>query len=200
VDYPDLLSAERAVIVSGFGGSRTEYWAALKAAHVTLADARAIIAARLEKDDVMAALKAPAPSQATVDDFLATYANEQARLVTTTAKAPWLNDGSRGWAIETLAPDEVFTLTGAGKIDTADGTFDVTPSGDSVPLGLLPRSQAVAAARQALSLFDREAEYRQWLRTQETTLLATASCLNDQVPAAEETDLSAFVPFLFPAG
>ncbi len=200
VDYPDLLSAERAVIVSDFGGSRTNYWAALKAAHVTLGNARAIIAARLERDDVMATLKAPAPSQATIDDFLSTYANEQARLVTTTAKAPWLNDGSRGWAIETLAPDEVFTLTGPGKIDTADGTFDVTPSGDSVPLGLLPRGQAVAAARQALSLFDREAEYRQWLRGQETTLLATASCLNDQVPAAEETDLSPFVPFLFPAG
>ena len=33
----------------------------------------------------------------------------------------------------------------------------------------------------------------------EQALLATASCLNDQVPTAEETDLSSFVPFLFPA-
>jgi hypothetical protein len=200
VDYPDLLSAERAVIDAEFGGNRANYWAALKTAHVPLADARAIIAARLERDDVMATLRAPAASQATIADFLSTYANEQARLVTTTAKAPWLNGLAHGWAIETLAPDEVFALTGPGKIDTADGTFDVTPSGDSVPLGLLPHGEAIAAARQALSLFDREAEYRQWLRSEETALLSTASCLNDQAPAPEETDLSPFVPFLYPPG
>ena len=47
---------------------------------------------------------------------------------------------------------------------------------------------------------EREAIYRSWLRTQEKTLLGAASCLNDQVPASEETDLSPFVPFLFPAG
>ena len=30
VDYPDLLSAERAVIVAEFGGDRSKYWAALR--------------------------------------------------------------------------------------------------------------------------------------------------------------------------
>ena len=94
----------------------------------------------------------------------------------------------------------MFTLAGPGKIDTADGIFDVTPGPAALPLGLLPRGEAVAAARQALGTFAREANYRGWLRGEETTLLATASCLNDQVPIAEETDLSPFVPFLFPAG
>ncbi len=200
VDYPDLLSAERAVIVAEFGGDRDKYWAALKAAKVTLADARAIIAARLERDDVESTFKAPAPSLGTIDDFLATYADQEARFVTATEAAPWLGGSTKGWAIETLAPSEVFTLAAPGKIDTADGTFQVTPGAGAVPLGLLPRAEAVVAAREALERLAREAIYRSWLRTQEKALLGTASCLNDQVPAAEETDLSQFVPFLFPAG
>ena len=89
---------------------------------------------------------------------------------------------------------------GPGKIDTADGTFQITPGATAMPLGLWPHADQVLAARQALGRLEREAIYRSWLRTQEKTLLGTASCLNDQVPAAEETDLSPFVPFLFPAG
>jgi hypothetical protein len=196
--YADVLSAERAVIVTSFGGSRTAYWAAVKAARLTLGDARTIIAARLERDDVEEQLKAPAPSQAAIADFLATYRDQQARLVMTTEKAPWLGGRTRGWAIESLAPAEVFGLAGSGKIDTADGTFDVTQATPTLPLGLLPRAQAAAAAAEALGSLEREAEYRAWLRTQEKTLLGSAMCLNDQVPAAEETDLSPFVPFLFP--
>jgi hypothetical protein len=199
VAYPDLLSAERAVIVAEFGGDRAKYWAAVKAAKLTLGDARAIIAARLERDDVEARFKAPAPSRATTADFLSTYRDEDVRLVTATAPAPWLGGLRTGWAIETLAPAEVFTLAAPGKIDTADGTFDVTPSGPAMPLGLLPPGRAALAARQALGRLTRETIYRNWLRAHEQALLATASCLNDQVPTAEETDLSPYVPFLFPA-
>ncbi|HEX4518237.1 MAG TPA: hypothetical protein VH063_01525 [Gaiellaceae bacterium] len=199
VAYPDLLSAERAVIVAEFGGDRAKYFAAVKAAKLTLGDARTIIAARLEQDDVEAQFKAPAPSKATVADFLATYQDEDARLVSATAPAPWLGGQRTGWAIESLAPAEVFTLAAPGKIDTADGTFEVTPSGSAMPLGLLPPAEGAAAARQALDRLTRETIYRTWLRTHEQALLASASCLNDQVPTAEETDLSSFVPFLFPA-
>ncbi len=133
-----------------------------------------------------------------MNDFVATYENEQARLVSVTQGAPWLG-GTRGWAVQTLAPSEVFTLDGAGPIDTPDGTFDVTPLGAALPLGLLPRAQAAAAAGAALERLARETDYRSWLRAQEKQLLATASCLNDQVPTAEATDLSPFVPFLLPS-
>ena len=200
VAYPELLSAERAVITAEFGGDRTKYWAAVKAAKLTLGDARAIIAARLERDEIEAQFKTPVPSRATIADFLATYRDEEVRLVSATAPAPWLGGLQKGWAIESLAPAQLFTLSAPGKIDTADGTFDVTPSGAAMPLGLLPPAEAAAAARQALSRLTRETIYRNWLRTHEQALLATASCLNDQVPTAEETDLSSFVPFLFPAG
>jgi hypothetical protein len=198
VAWSDVLSAERAVIVAGFGGDRGAYLAALAAAKLTLPDARAIIAARLERDLVEARFRPPPPSAAAISDFLATYADEQARLVSTTQRAPWLGGAAEGWAISTLAPAEIFNLTQAAKIDTADGTFEVTPKSDVLPLGLLPRAQAVAAARQALSRLAREAIYRSWLRSQETAVMASASCLNDQAPTVVETDLSPFVPFLFP--
>ncbi len=197
--YQQVLSAERAVIAAGFGGDRTKYWAALRAARLTLGDARAIITARLARDQIEAGMRAPAPTRADIADFLTTYRDRQARAVTTTTAAPWLGGATHGWAIESLAPAELFTLTGPGKIDTADGTFQVTPSGQALPLGLLPRSRATAAAREALSRQERDAEYRSWLRDQEKHLLSSASCLNDQVPTVEPTDLSPFVPFLFPS-
>src|SRR5262249_10321812 len=161
--YADVLSAERAVIAAGFGGDRSKYWAALRTAKLTLGDARAIITARLARDQVEDGMRAPVPSQASIVDFLTTYRDMQARAVTTTAPAPWLGGSTHGWAIETLAPNEVFTLTGPGKIDTADGTFQVTPAGSALPLGLLPRPGALEAAREALSRQARDAEYREWL-------------------------------------
>ena len=197
--YKDVLSAERAVIAAGFGGDRTRYWAALRTARLTLGDARAIITARLARDQIEAGMRAPAPTRADIADFLTTYRDRQARAVTTTTAAPWLGGATHGWVIESLAPAELFTLTGPGKIDTADGTFQVTPNGQALPLGLLPKGQATGAAREALSRQERDAEYRSWLRDQEKHLLSSASCLNDQVPTVEPTDLSPFVPFLFPS-
>jgi len=199
VNPKDVASAERAVVVASFAGDRSKYRAALTAAKLTLADARAIIAARLRRDDVEARFRPPAPTAAAVNDFLATYASQEVRLVSSTSPAPWLGGASRGWAVSTLAPAEVFTLTAGGRIDTPDGTFDVAPLGVSLPLGLLPRTQAIAAARATLGRLARESVYRGWLHATETKLLDGASCLNDQVPTAVATDLSPFVPFLLPS-
>jgi hypothetical protein len=93
----------------------------------------------------------------------------------------------------------VFTLSGAGTIDTPDGPFDVSPLGSALPLALVPRSQAVAAARVTLERLARDAVYRSWLHTQEQKQLDAASCAGDQVPTPTSTDMSAFVPFLLPS-
>ena len=74
VDPNEVLSAERAVIAAGFGGNRAAYQAAVSTAKLTLGDARAIIAARLERDEVEDGFRPPAPSAATIADFLSTYA------------------------------------------------------------------------------------------------------------------------------
>jgi hypothetical protein len=196
VDPADVLSAERAAITASFGGDRADYQAAVARTKLTLGDARAIIAARLEQDEVETTFKVPAPSPSSIQDFIASYQDEPVRLVTTSEAAPWLG-GSRGYAIATLAPDEVFTLTSPGKIDTADGTFDVTSLGTALPLGLLPHPAAVSAARAALVRLARDAIYRGWLRGEEQQLLTTIQCQGDQAPTPEQTDLSPFLPFLF---
>lgn len=197
---PDaLLSAERAVVHASFGGDRKRYWAALAQAKLTIPDARAIIAARLERDDVEARFHPRSPTSMQLADFLATYAEQPVRLVETTRKAPWLGGARKGWAVSTLAPSEVFTLAKAGTIDTPDGPFDVAPLGDAVPLALVPRDQAAAAARVALERLARDGVYRSWLHGAEQQRLDAGSCAGDQVPTPTPTDLSAFVPFLLPS-
>jgi hypothetical protein len=193
----DVLSAARAVIQTGFGGSSSAYQAAVVAARLTLGDARSILIARLERDKVEASFRPLAPTPAAIADFLATYRDQSTRLVSSATPAPWLGGAAHGWVISSLAPAELFTLTAPGRIDTADGAFQVTPATAAVPLGLLPTAEAATAARQALDRLARQTIYRGWLRSEETTLLATASCLDDQIPTAEATDLSPFVPFLF---
>jgi hypothetical protein len=106
---------------------------------------------------------------------------------------------TKGWAVSTLAPSEVFSLATAGTIDTPDGPFEVAPLGSAVPLALVPRPQAEAAARVALERLARESLYRSWLHTAEQKQLDAGTCANDQVPTPTPTDLSPFVPFLLPS-
>jgi hypothetical protein len=139
------------------------------------------------------------PTSTQITDFLTTYAQQPVRLVTTTRTAPWLGNALKGFAVSTLAPSEVFTLAGAGRIDTPDGPFDVTPLAAAIPLALLLRAQAVGAARVALERLARDAVYRTWLHAQEQSRLDAGSCAGDQLPTPTATDLSAFVPFLLPS-
>jgi hypothetical protein len=193
-----VRSAERAVIDAGFGGSRERYLAALAGAHLTLVDARGIIADRLARDDVESKFPVQPPATAQVHDFLATYAGQTVRLVKTTRRAPWLDGTTHGWVVSTLGPPEVFSLAGAASIDTPDGSFDVTPLGPSLPLAVLTSAQAQAAARPALDRLAHQLAYDGWLREQENKQLAGALCLGDNVPAAGATDLAAIAPFLVP--
>jgi hypothetical protein len=199
VDSKEVASAQRAVLRASFGGNRARYRAAVTGARLTLGDARAIIAARLRRDLVQARFRPAPPTRRQVADFLATYASTPVRLVGTTKSAPWLGGTRQGWAISTLAPQGVFGLKGPSEIDTPDGAFSVTPLGPVVPLGLVPRKQAEAAARSALSRFAREQVYRRWLHDEQVRRLSTAVCVNDLVPTPSATELAQFVPFLLPS-
>jgi hypothetical protein len=199
VESADARSAERAVVKTSFGGDRKRYWGALAQAKLTIADAQAIILARLRRDRVQARFRPPAPTPAQVADFLATYAEQPVRLVETTEKAPWLGGAVRGWVVSSLAPAAVLSLASAGEVDTPDGRFTVRPLGPALPLGLVPRAQAEDVARAALQRLAREKAYRNWLHAQEQERLASAVCLNDRTPTPSPTDLSPFVPFLLPS-
>jgi hypothetical protein len=199
VSAAGVASAERAVIDAGFGGNRPRYLAALAQMRLSRADALAIIADRLARDQIELRFKPQAAAGREVNDFIASYAGQTARLVATSRPAPWLGGASRGWVVSTLGPSTIFDLESATDIDTADGPFRVTPLGPPVPFALLTPTQAIAVARKSLSRFAKTSLYGSWLRTAERTQLAGALCAGDNVPAPGPTDVTPFVPFLAPS-
>lgn len=200
IDPLTVFSAERAIIRDRFGGSRTRYRSELAAAHVTVQDARAIIEDRLARDNVEQRFRPPQPTGTQVGAFLDTYAATQVRLVRVDPAASWLGDAVRGFAVETIAPAEVFSAreNRRSMIDTIDGLYTVKPLGPPQPLLALSPHDARNVAVGVLGRFAKLAVYERWLRTQEIKALAGAVCTRDLVPAQGDVDLSDFVPFLGP--
>ena len=198
IDPQTVLAAERAIVRDRFGRSVAHYQAALAAAHLTLADARSIITDRLARDRVEERFR-PQPATATeIADFLATYAATRVRLVSVTPEAPWLGDAFRGFAVDSIAPSEVFDLPQGHRsmLDTSDGRFAVLPLGPPLPLFALPPASARNVARGVLGRFARDDVFQSWLATQQGRLLATAVCARDALPVKGDVDLTAWAPFL----
>jgi hypothetical protein len=163
---------------------------------MTLADARAVIADEIARDRIQAKFRPRARPRSEVDAFLGRYASFPVREVEVEPAAPWLGGEKRGWAVSTLAPDQVFSLRGKARIDTADGVFAVKPLGPAMPLDLLPEAVRTKVARASLDAFARGDIYARWLAVRERAQLADAECLRDDLPTPGGTDLGPFVPFL----
>ena len=198
VDPLTVLAAERAIVRDRFGGSASRYRVALVSTRVTQADARAIIADRLARDRVKERFR-PRPATARqISDFISTYSATNVRLVSVDAPAPWLGGAQRGFAVETIAPDQVFTLPLGTRrpLDTIDGRFVVRALGPALPLFALPPARAQDVARAVLGRFAKDDVYQRWLRSRETALLADAVCARDEVPEPGDVDLTLWAPFL----
>ena len=198
IDPQTVLAAERAIVRDRFGRSVARYRAALAAAHLTLADARSIIADRLGRDRVEERFRPQPATAAEIADFLTTYATTRVRLVSVTPEAPWLGDAFRGFAVDSIAPSEVFDLPQGRRslLDTSDGRFAVLPLGPPLPLLGLPPASARNVARGVLGRFARDDVYQRWLATQESRVLATAVCARDALPVEGDVDLTAWASFL----
>jgi hypothetical protein len=198
VDPVTVLAAERAIVRDRFGGSAGRYRAALASEHVELAEARAILADRIARERVQERFRPPPPTGAQLAAFADTYATTRVRLVGVDPEAPWLGDAVRGWAVETIAPEQVFALpNGASRtIDTIDGRFDVQALGPPLPLLALPPAKAQDVARGVLGRFAKDEVYERWLHAKQQALLAGAVCWRDRAPVNADVDLTAFVPFL----
>jgi hypothetical protein len=198
VDPLTVLAAERAIVRDRFGRSVDRYRAALAAAKLTVADARAIVADRLARNRVQERFRPRRATGAQVAEFLATYAATNVRLVSVEPEAPWLGDAYRGFAVETIAPAEVLTLPQGRRttIDTVDGRFAVLPLGPPLPLFALPPARARDVATGVLGRFAKDDVYERWLRAQQSRLLADAVCARDDLPAKGDVDLTAWAPFL----
>jgi hypothetical protein len=198
VDPQTVLAAERAIVRDRFGGNVARYHAALADAHVTLQDARAIVADRIARERVQERFRPKPATPAQVAEFVATYAATPVRLVEVDAPAPWLGGAVRAFALETIAPRQIFSLPQGRKttIDTIDGRFAVRALGPASPLVALSPVQSNAVAHAVLGRFAKLGVYDRWLRDRELRLLANAVCARDAVPAQGDVDLSAWVPFL----
>jgi hypothetical protein len=198
VDPATVLASERAIVRDRFDGSASRYRAALASSGITLADARAIITDRLARDRVKERFRPKPATAQQVADFVFTYASTNVRLVSVDQPAPWLGGARRGFAVETIAPDEVFSLPvgRARAIDTLDGRFTVRALGPPLPVYALAPAKARDVARAELGRFAKDDVYQRWLRTREAALLKDAVCARDDVPGPGDVDLTLWASFL----
>jgi len=198
VSSADVLAAERAVIRQEFRGSRGLYVAALRRAHATVPEARAILADELRRAQVERYLPAAAPSASDVSTFYKSYPDLQARLVQAKPSPPWLGAAPQGLALQDVAPDRLFALS-TGKSEsvlTSTGTFSVKALQDASPLGAVPLGRARPAIVAALKSFARGAAFEKWTVGKQRAALNTATCAQDDLPQPAAVDLVQYLPFL----
>jgi len=198
VSSAEVLAAERAVIRQEFRGSRGLYVAALRGAHATVPEARAILADELRRAQVERYLPAAAPSASDVSTFYKSYPDLQARLVQAKPSPPWLGAAPQGLALQDVAPDRLFALS-TGKSEsvlTSTGTFSVKALQDASPLGAVPLGRARPAIVAALKSFARGAAFEKWTVGKQRAALNTATCAQDDLPQPAAVDLVQYLPFL----
>jgi hypothetical protein len=193
-----VLAAERAVIRQEFRGSRSLYNAALARSHVTVSEARAILADQLRRATVERYLPAASPSAADVSTFYASYPDLQVRLMSAKPSPPWLANKAQGLALQDVAPDRLFALpTGKSEsILTSTGTFAVKALQDASPLGAVPLGRARPAIAAALRSFAKGDAFEKWTVGKQRAALNTATCAKDDLPQPAAVDLVQYVPFL----
>ena len=193
-----ILAAEQSVIALRFGGSRSAYVAALAARHATVANARGVLGDELRRVQIAASLGVPAPSEAQIEAFYATYPATPVRLVRVSPAARWLGGRTTGLAISPIVPNRLFTIASGQRTTllAADGSYSVQPLDESLPLSAVPLDLARPAIRAALVAFARADAVEAWTEARQTVVLNQAVCRGDHLPQIGEVDLSAYLPFL----
>ncbi|MDX6506752.1 MAG: hypothetical protein QOG06_1396 [Gaiellaceae bacterium] len=193
-----VADAERAIVAARFGGSFGRYGAALAKAHASRAAARGIIADELRKMMISAGMNVAAPSAADMREYYETYGDARARLVETKTAAPWLGKRRRGFALESSAPPQVFSIPQRGwhKVRTMRGIYQVRALDSSVSLGAIPFGLAREAVVVALRDLARGDRYDSWLLARERALDDQALCRRDVQPEVGAVALTDYLPFL----
>jgi hypothetical protein len=194
----EILAAERAIVRHRFRGSRAAYRAALARSGANISLARGVIADELREAQIEPRLPARRPTGAEVGDYYETYGGSQARAVEVRPAPSWLGRRTRGIALETVAPAQVFSLPvgKATKIRTRDGVFTVRALGRAQPLATFPFARARAGVYAALMRSARAAAYERWLLRRQSSALDTAICRRDDLPMVGIVDLTNQLPFL----
>ena len=193
-----VADAERAVVAARFGGSYGHYGAALARAHASRAAARAVIGDELRRISIASRMRGAAPSSGDVREYYATYGDTRARLVETKTPAPWLGGHRRGFALESAAPPQLFTISQGSwrKVRTMRGVVQVRALDSAEPLGAIPFKVAREAVVSALQELARDERYERWLLARERALDEQALCRGDVQPEVGVVSLTDYLPFL----
>jgi hypothetical protein len=194
-----LVDAERAVVAARFGGSFARYRAALAKAHASRGAARGVIADELRRLAIESGFRVAGPTAVEVGEYFETYGATRARLVETKTAAPWLGMRKHGFALESMAPPQLFSIAqGVGwhRIRTMRGAYQVRALDSPVSLGALPLSVARPAIVNALKELSRSDRYEAWLLARERVLDEQAVCRRDAQPEVGVVELTDYLPFL----
>lgn len=195
----EILAAERSVVRHRFGGSRGAYRRTLARMGASVTIARGVLADELREALVGMRLPARRPTGAEVGEYFATYGSTRARSVEVKPAPSWLGRQTRGVALSTVAPAQVFSLPVGGKlrkITTREGVFKVRALGEPQPLASFPLARARAGVYAALMRSARAEAYERWLLRQQSSALDAAVCRRDLLPMVGSVDLTSRLPFL----
>jgi hypothetical protein len=192
-----VAAAEKAVIAAHFG-SVGAYRRALARAHATPSVARGVIADELRRELIEAHIRVPPPSGTDIQEYYTSYADTQARLVQTKTRAPWLGGRTRGLALASNAPPQLFRLKGSGwtTVRTMLGPVQVRALQPALPLGGVPPGVARPAVATALKGLARDDDYERWLVARERAYDYATLCYRDLQPTAGLIPLTDYLPFL----
>jgi hypothetical protein len=193
-----VADAERAVVAARFGGGFGRYHAALFKAHASRGAARGVIADELRRLAIESGFRVAGPTSVEIGEYYETYGATRARLVETKSAAPWLGMRKHGFALESMAPPQLFSLAGGGwhSIRTMRGTYKVRALDAPVSLGALPLGVARPAIVNALKELARSDRYEAWLLARERVLDEQAVCRRDAQPEVGVVELTDYLPFL----
>lgn len=194
-----LSDAERAVVVGRFGGSFARYRAALAKAHASPGSARGVIGDELRRLAIESGFHVAGPTSVEVNEYYETYGATRARLVEAKTAAPWLGMRKHGFALESMAPPQLFSLPqgrGWHGIRTMRGTYQVRALDSPASLGALPLGVARPAIVNALKELSRSDRYEAWLLARERVLDEQAVCRRDAQPQVGVVELTDYLPFL----
>ena len=198
VSAPDAASAERAAVSLGFDGKLGAYLSALAKARVSRATGRELLADTVRRVRIQSRLAAEEPRESALKTFYASYPAILARSVRVDGRPWWLGGRSSGFAVQFIAPGQLFALpTGIPtRVWTSTGFITVTPLEEAEPLGSLPYALARAPLRTALRWFSQGDAFDRWTSARQTTALQNTVCVRDDLPEVGAVDLSPFLPVL----
>jgi hypothetical protein len=199
ISSAEIVDAERSIVLHRFRGSGSAYRAALARGGANVTVARGVIADELREAVLEPRLPARRPSGAEVGEYYETFGSAQARAVEVKPAPSWLGRQTRGVALATVAPAQVFGLRVGGKptkIRTREGVFKVRALGAVQPLATFPFARARAGVYAALMRAARAEAYDRWLLRQQQSALDIAICRRDELPLIGTVDLTNQLRFL----